>query len=166
MSYAATSRVTGFWHTGITVRDLTASLAFYRDGLGLELISRSVSSAVAATAWQLPGARAQVVYLRVPGSDATLELLQFEQVEQYAAAARPWDFAHGHFCLYVDGLEAMHRHLTALGFRARSGEVVVIEDGPLAGAKVVYMVDPDGYHVELFERAPATRTVPGARSSP
>ncbi|MGO9509012.1 MAG: hypothetical protein ACLPXZ_17325 [Mycobacterium sp.] len=41
-----------------------------------------------------------------------------------------------------------------------------IEDGPLAGAKVVYMVDPDGYHVELFERAPATRTVPGARSSP
>lgn len=70
MSYAATSRVTGFWHTGITVRDFTASLAFYCDGLGLELISRSVSSAVAATAWQLPEACAQVVYLRVPGSDA------------------------------------------------------------------------------------------------
>lgn len=49
----------------------------------------------------------------------------------------------------------MHQRLGALGFRARSDEVVVVQDGPLAGAKVVQMVDPDGYHVELFERAPA-----------
>jgi lactoylglutathione lyase len=153
MSGAAGGQVTGFWHAGITVRDLAASLVFYRDGLGLELISSSASSADAARVWQLPGARAQVAYLRVPGSDATLELLEFERAEQRAAAARPWDLAHGHFCLYVDGLEAMHRRLAALGFRARSEEVVVVEDGPLAGAKVVYMVDPDGYHVELFERA-------------
>jgi lactoylglutathione lyase len=156
MSGAAGGQVTGFWHAGITVRDLAASLMFYCEGLGLEVLSRSVSSADAAQVLQLPGARAQVVYLGVPGSDATLELLQFEQVEQRQAAARPWDVAHGHFCLYVDGLEAMHRRLTALGFRARSDQVVVVDDGPLAGAKVVYMVDPDGYHVELFERgAPA-----------
>ena len=87
--------------------------------------------------WQLPGARAQVVYLRVPGSDATLELLEFEQVEWYAAAARLWDVAHGHFCLHVDGLEAMHRRLAALGYRACSDEVVVVENGPVVGAKVV-----------------------------
>lgn len=154
MSYAGTSRVTGFWHAGITVSDLAASLVFYCDGLGLDVLSRSVSSADAARVWQLPGARAQVVYLRVPGSDATLELLQFEQVEQHPAAVRPWDVAHGHFCLHVDGLEAMHQRLTALGFRARSDEVVVVEDGPLAGAKVVYMVDPDGYHVELLSECP------------
>jgi len=104
--------------------------------------------------WQLPEARAQIVYLRVPGSDATLELLEFAQLEQRAAAARPWDVACGHFCLHVDGLEEMHRRLTALGFRARSDEVIVVQEGPVAGAKVVYMVDPDGYHVELFERAP------------
>lgn len=75
-------------------------------------------------------------------------------MEQHAAAARPWDVAHGYFCLHVDGLEAMHRRLAALGYRARSDEVVVVEDGPPDGAKVVYMVDPGGYHVELFERAP------------
>jgi hypothetical protein len=31
----------------------------------------------------------------------------------------------------------MRRHLTVLGFRARSDEVVVVEEGPLAAAKVV-----------------------------
>lgn len=159
MSGAAGGQVTGFWHAGITVRDLAASLVFYRDGLGLELISRSASSADAARVWQLPGAHAQVAYLRVPGSDAMLELLEFEQAEQQTAAARPWDLAHGHFCLYVDGLEAMHRRLAALGYRSRSQEVVVVADGPLAGAKVVYMVDPDGYHVELFERGRSAGTV-------
>jgi catechol 2,3-dioxygenase-like lactoylglutathione lyase family enzyme len=69
------SQATGLWHAGITVSDLAASLVFYRDGLGLEVISGPVSSADAARVWQLPEARAQVVYLRVPGSDATLELL-------------------------------------------------------------------------------------------
>jgi catechol 2,3-dioxygenase-like lactoylglutathione lyase family enzyme len=61
MSSAGTCQVTGFWHAGITVSDLAASLVFYCDGLGLEPVSRSVSSADAARVWQLPGARAQVV---------------------------------------------------------------------------------------------------------
>jgi catechol 2,3-dioxygenase-like lactoylglutathione lyase family enzyme len=147
--------VTGFWHAGITVRDLDASLVFYRDGLGLELISASAASPAAAQVWDLPAARADVVYLRVPGSAATLELLQFHGAQQRDASVRPWDIAHGHFCLYVTGLDALHERLSALGFRARSAAVVEIGEGSLAGAKVVYMIDPDGYHVELFELPPA-----------
>jgi catechol 2,3-dioxygenase-like lactoylglutathione lyase family enzyme len=69
------------------VSDLAASLAFYRDGLGVEVISRSVTSADAARVGQLPEARAQVIYLRVPGSDATLDLLEFACVEQHAGTA-------------------------------------------------------------------------------
>ena len=38
------------------------------------------------------------------------------------------------------------------GFRGRADDVVVIPDGAFAGGKVIYMKDPDGYHVELFER--------------
>jgi len=145
--------VTGFWHAGITVSDLDASLVFYRDGLGLELISRSASTPAAAQIWDLPGAGADVAYLRVPGSTATLELLQFHGVAQRGAAARPWDVAHGQFCLYVSGLDALHQRLCALGFWARSSGAVELGEGPLAGARCVYMIDPDGYHVELIERA-------------
>lgn len=151
----ATGSVTGFWHAGVTVSDLEASLAFYRDALGLTLLSRSTSSSVAQAVWDLPGARGEVVLLGVPGSDAVIELYAIDGVERRSASARPCDPAHGHFCLYVDDLAAMHARLVALGYRARSEQVIDLVGGPAAGGKAVYMIDPDGYHVELFERPPA-----------
>jgi lactoylglutathione lyase len=145
--------VTGFWHVGITVRSMAASLEFYCDGLGFEVASRSVSTSTAETVWVLPGARANTVFLTVPNSDVTLELFEFtSEVEQRSAAARPWDFAHGHFALYVSDLDSVYLRLKKLGYRGRADAVATLADGPLAGAKAIYMVDPDGYHVELFER--------------
>lgn len=144
--------VTGFWHAGITVSDMARSLAFYRDALGLAVISTGTSSSAAERTWAVPGARASIVFLRVPGSEVTIELIEYEGVEQHPASARPVDPAHGHICLYVDDLDAVHASLAAAGYRSRSGEVVTIVDGPFAGGKVVYMRDPDGYHVELFQQ--------------
>jgi catechol 2,3-dioxygenase-like lactoylglutathione lyase family enzyme len=54
-------------------------------------------------------------------------------------------------CLYVDDAESLHARAVERGYRSRGGEVVEIERGPHAGAKAVYLVDPDGYHVELYE---------------
>jgi catechol 2,3-dioxygenase-like lactoylglutathione lyase family enzyme len=145
--------VTGFWHVGITVRDMAATLEFYCKGLGFEVVSTSVTTSTAATVWVLPGARANTVFLKVPNSDVTLELFEFtSEADQRSAAARPWDFAHGHFALFVSDLEGLYLRLKALGYRGRADAVATLADGPLAGAKAIYMVDPDGYHVELFER--------------
>ena len=99
--------VTGFFHAGVTVSDMDAALRFYRDGLGLEVLSDGSASGATAA---------------------------------------------GHFCLFVDDAEAMLAKLTAAGFRSRAGEVVTINRGAHAGAKAVYMIDPDGYHVELYQR--------------
>ena len=148
--------VTGFWHAGITVSDMERSLRFYRDGLGLEVVGTGTSSSSAERTWAIPGARATIVFVQVPGSQVTLELVEFLDIERHPASARPVDPAHGHVCLYVDDLSAMHTALVSQGFRGRANEVVEIPDGPFAGAKVIYMKDPDGYHVELFE-APAAR---------
>jgi catechol 2,3-dioxygenase-like lactoylglutathione lyase family enzyme len=152
----STGIVTGFWHAGVTVSDLDASLAFYRDALGLTVLRRAESSAVAEVVWNLPGARGEVVLLGVPGSDAVVELYAISGVDRHSAASRPCDPAHGHFCLYVDDLEAMHERLVALGYRTRSNKVVCLVGGPAAGGKAVYVVDPDGYDVELFERPAAS----------
>jgi catechol 2,3-dioxygenase-like lactoylglutathione lyase family enzyme len=150
----ATASVTGFWHVGITVSDLERSLAFYRDGLGLQVTSTAVSSSAAAEVWDLPGASADVVYLAVPGSDAMVELLHFRtEVDASSAAARPWDPASAHFCLFVRDLDVLYACLATAGFCSRSGGVTQIVDGPLAGAKAAYLMDPDGHHVEVFERA-------------
>ena len=155
MGPVASVTVAGFWHAGITVSDLDASLAFYVDGLGLELIRRGPTSSAAERILCMPGAKGDVAFVAVPGTDTVLELTSFSGMETHPASARPCDPAHGHICLYVDDLDALHARLVERGHRSRAGEVVTISDGPLAGAKAVYMIDPDGFHVELFQRVSA-----------
>lgn len=41
-----------------------------------------------------------------------------------------------------------------LGFRARSDDVVDITARPNVGARSVYLLDPDGYAVVLFQKPP------------
>lgn len=145
--------VTGFFHSGITVSDMERALLFYRDGLGLEVEwDRRIDAPYVKTAVGLQFDHVRVVYLRLPAG-GFVELLQFSGIEQMSAAARPCDFGSGHLCLYVDDVEAMHARLAGLGFRARSAAVVDITAGPNQGARSVYELDPDGYPVELFQRA-------------
>ena len=146
--------VNGFFHAGVTVSDMDAALRFYRDGLGLEVsYDGSASGASAARIWGMEPGDVRVVFLRVPGSDAVVELFEFSGVERHSASARPVDYGAGHFCLFVDDADAVFARLSELGFRSRGGEVVTITRGRHAGAKAVYMIDPDGYHVELYQRA-------------
>lgn len=145
--------VTGFFHAGVTVSDMGAALRFYRDGLGLEVIHDGrATGAEAARIWALDPGEVRVVFLRVPGSDAVVELFEFTGVERHGASARPVDYGAGHFCLFTDDAEALHERMTALGFRSRSGEAVTISAGRHTGAKAVYLIDPDGYHVELYQK--------------
>jgi hypothetical protein len=49
----------------------------------------------------------------------------------------------------------------AEGFRSRSAAPVTVMAGPNRGSKVVYVMDPDGYLVELFERRAASAVAEG-----
>lgn len=146
--------VTGFFHAGITVKDMDAALAFYRDGLGLEVAFDGLSAIkYARRIWNLDPEQVKVVFLKVPGTDVFIELFEFQGIERHPASARPADYGAGHVCLFVEDLDGLYARLTELGYRSRAGEVVTIEEGPHAGSKVVYMLDPDGYHVELYQPA-------------
>ena len=150
-------RVTGFWHAGVTVRDMDAALRFYRDALGLEVESETrLDGAYAGPIVGLEPESILAVFLRVPGTQTRVELFEYHGLERHPASARPCDPGTGHFCLFVDDLDAVHARLARCGFADR-GPVVTIDRGPRTGAKVVYAIDPDGYHVELFERPPASR---------
>jgi catechol 2,3-dioxygenase-like lactoylglutathione lyase family enzyme len=144
--------VNGVFHAGITVSDMEATLRFYRDGLGLEVSTDGFTGGPSAERiWAIPVDRVRVVFLRVPGSDTLIELFEFEGIERHGASARPCDPGAGHLCLYVDDAVAVHQRIAELGFRSRSGEVITIESGRHAGARVAYLIDPDGYHVEVYE---------------
>jgi lactoylglutathione lyase len=151
--------ITGFFHGGITVRDMDASLRFYVEGLGLEVhIDRVIEAPSLKGAEGVLGLdfeNIHIVYLRIPNVSGFVELLEYRGIERLPAEARPCDFGSGHFCFYVDDVDGMHARLVGLGFRARSQHACAITSGPNEGARSVYMRDPDGYAVELFQKPTA-----------
>ena len=146
------THITGFFHGGITVKDMEASLKFYRDGLQLEVEFDVINSAdYLRTVVAMPFSEIRIVYLRIPNS-GFVELLEYRGVERHSVSARPADFGGGHLCLYVDDIEAISARMQKLGYSSRSDKPVDIVAGPNIGAKVIYMIDPDGYFIELFQK--------------
>lgn len=129
-------------HSAVTVRDLDASLRYYRDALGLAVRAEE------------RGPDRSVVELGLPDG-ATWRLEEHHDVEQHPASARPCDVGFAHTCVYVDDAWAVLARLHGAGFGSR-GPVVPIGRGPFAGAAAVYTIDPDGFVVELFQRPGTT----------
>jgi lactoylglutathione lyase len=154
------SLVSGFFHGGIGVADMERSLAFYRDVLGLEVHFDITLDAVdyvhAALGIEMRDCR--IVYLRVPGIDGVfVELLEYHGTDaRPTPEPRPWDRGTGHLCLYVTDAQAALDSVIAAGHRTRSpdGVPATIPMGPNTGARVAWVIDPDGYHIELFQRPP------------
>lgn len=146
------THITGFFHGGITVKDMDTSLKFYRDGLQLEVEFDVINGAdYLRTVLAMPFSEIRIVYLRIPNS-GFVELLEYRGIERHSASARPSDFGGGHICLYVDDIEALVARMHSLGYSSRSEKAVDIVAGPNIGAKVAYLIDPDGYFVELFQK--------------
>ena len=149
--------VTGFFHGGITVSDMESSLVFYRDALGLDVaFDRILDADYLRTVLALPLTAMRAVYLHIPGG-GYVELLEYRGLERIPAASRPCDPGAGHLCLYVDGINELVDRAQAMGFRGRSDTPVDITSGPNQGARSIYLVDPDGYLIELFQRPDSVR---------
>ncbi len=119
-------------HTRIRVRDLERSVAFYRDVLGLEESGRSDSPM---------GNR--LAYMRDRASGHEIELC-------YQPEGRPFAFPEDifHVAFEVSDLSAVGEDL------ARRG--IPFTDGPhvsRSGSALAFIDDPDGYEIELLQRA-------------
>jgi lactoylglutathione lyase len=149
------SLVTGFFHGGIAVSDMERSLTFYRDLLGLpvwfDVTLAAVDYVRAVLGVEMRDAR--LVYLSVPSSDGVyVELIEYHGTDGAPALPRAWDPGTGHLCFHVADAEALHARALEMGFRSRSAAVATIPVGPNRGGRAAYLLDPDGYHVELFQR--------------
>lgn len=149
------AEVTGFFHGGITVKDMDKSLDFYREGLGLTMkFDRILDASYLNVVLNLTHSAIRVVFLDIPGG-GYVELLEYQGIERLNASSRPCDFGAGHLCLYVDAFDEIAERMFAKGYHARSEGCVDITAGPNAGARSIYLVDPDGYNIELFQKPPA-----------
>ena len=141
----------GAYHTGVTVADLSRSLAFYRDLLGLEVLAeRCAREAYIQQLVGAPGATLNIVHLRIPNTTHVLELIEYADVERSPVAGRPPDPGVGHICFYVADIEALYTQLRTAGVEIIA-EPVTATAGRNAGARIAYARDPDGFWVELME---------------
>ena len=142
--------VTRIDHTGITVRDLEASLAFWRDALGFPLLYRARrDGAYAAGVTGVPGAIIDIAVLGGPGHK--IELLQYlAPAERTHCAPRPCDIGSLHLAFDVDDLDAALARLAASGWTP-AGTPQVVRGGGREGTRVVYVRDPDGTTLELMQ---------------
>lgn len=140
-------------HLGLTVSDIERSIAFYRDLLGMTVFRRRPHVAADYVSQQTgyEGVELSVASMKVrEESQQSLELVQY--LNQPGAAGDPATHRPGssHLCLQVDDLRGCYEDLLAHGVEFRS-EPVTITEGPNTGGLVIYMRDPDGYTLELFQ---------------
>ena len=150
--------VRGVFHTGLTVSDLDRSLAFYRDLLGLELVSQWESSQpYLRTVVGYPDAELRIALLRVPAMDGGvsghhLELLEYRQPRGTRGDPGTCNPGIAHVAFVVADLDATYRHLVGHGVRFKSPPVEITH-GRNTGAKAVYLRDPDDITIELVQPA-------------
>ncbi len=143
-------RVLATNHTSFTVSDLDRSIAFFSEVLGFEMVNRAQRDPkLISSITGVPGADIEVAYIQGPGH--RLELIQYHgPSERSQVDSRPCDSGFAHVAYDVDDVDAAvaasapHQVLPI-------GEVTVIDKGPNAGRKVVYLRDPDGVTIEYIE---------------
>jgi len=143
--------VVGSHHTAFQVEDLARSIAFYRDLFGFEVVWERVNrEEYVREIVGYPEAVLHQALLRFPGSDHCLELIDYRGVERTPVDTSPPNPGTAHLCLLVEDLRRFYEELRGAGVAAVS-EPVLVTSGPNEGHLAVYMIDPDGFRVELID---------------
>jgi methylmalonyl-CoA epimerase len=122
-------------HIAIVVRDLDVALAFYRDGLGLEMTERR----------EVPEEGVEIAFL--PAGEGEIELLQpLDEESGVARFLKKRGEGLHHVCLAVEDVEAAMERLQAAGAQLLSEEPRV----NVHGTRYVF-VHPKSAHGVLLE---------------
>ena len=145
-------QIIGADHTSYTVSDLDRSLAFYTRLLGLEILwQRDIENPYFCEIIGFPSCSVRGAHLRIPGSDHHIELFEYMEPGGSKADVRTMNVGSSHVSLVVEDLVAAYEELKAKGVEFRSPPVEITA-GANQGGWGVYLLDPDGITVELFQR--------------
>lgn len=139
-------------HTGFTVSDLDRSVAFYRDLLGCEVVAtQEKEGGYLAAIVGYPDAHVRMAHLRAPDGEHVIELFQYLAPDGGQADVEPRNVGASHLCFLVDDLEAAYARLREGGVDSFVSPPVEVDTGINRGGLGLYLRDPDGITVELFQ---------------
>jgi len=121
-----------YLHTMVRVSDLDRSLAFYRDALGLEEVSRK----------EVPQGRYTLVFLAAPGDHTAQVELTFNWDPENYQGGRNF----GHLAYAVDNIYASCQRLADHG-------VTILR--PPRDGRMAFVRSPDGISIELLQQGAA-----------
>jgi catechol-2,3-dioxygenase len=129
------THIVGISEIVLWTADKTRAVGFYRDLLGLEVISPPTLPNVFLKAGEGHAGIPQMIVL-VPKSDAIKALPSGYQLHHLA------------FELPAEAFDAQHAALVAAGYQPRDGK------HPVLASRTMYIDDPDGNEVEFICRTP------------
>jgi catechol 2,3-dioxygenase-like lactoylglutathione lyase family enzyme len=146
----------GIDHTAIVVWDTDASLAFYRDALGLTVAGESENFGTEQEHLNnVFGARLRITGLRAD-SGFGVELLEYLAPRDGRPTPSDWkanDVVHRQTRLVVRNVDEVTRRLRDGRYRFVSPGPITLGDSAIGSHRALLVRDPDGHAVELFERA-------------
>jgi catechol 2,3-dioxygenase-like lactoylglutathione lyase family enzyme len=144
--------VSGLHHTCYTVSSLDRALAFYRDVLGCEVLAeQEKQGGYLAAIVGYPDAHVRMAHLRAPGGEHVIELFEYLSPAGGRADVAPPNVGASHLCFLVDDLPALYERLCSLGVDSFVSPPVEVDTGMNTGGYALYLRDPDGITVELFQ---------------
>jgi catechol 2,3-dioxygenase-like lactoylglutathione lyase family enzyme len=151
------------------VRDLDRAVAFYRDGLGLELQGPqgdASNNAPLRDMFGLPDAKLRWQIARTAALRGGVEIIEISGVDGKPLERRFQDPGAYTLIAIVRDLDATLARLEKLGATVTTIGAVpaMLPYGPGQQAKMVMLKDPDGHFVEIVEpdRLPETQAPPSA----
>lgn len=145
--------VNALHHTGFTVTDLRRSLAFYQDLLGFEVVmTQEKRGGYLSEIVGYPGVHVKMAQLKAPASEHRIELFEYVSPRGVRRPLEPKLVGASHACLVVDDLAGLYNRLhSVVGDDSFFSGPVEVDTGVNRGGLALYMRDPDGIILELFQ---------------
>ncbi len=139
-------------HTKISVSDMERSLHFYRDLLGFELLYDVERSNLESydTLMGYRDMKLRIAMLQCGGPESMIGLVQYLNPPIQEGDLEPNVGGFTTFALVVEDVKSEYARLSGAGVASISPPVDIVRDGKVA-ARAVYVFDPDGLRIELYE---------------
>ncbi len=125
-----------FLHTMLRVGDLQRSIDFYTNVMGMTLLRQSVNES-------------QNYSLAFLGYGSNPEHAEIELTYNHGVSSYELGTAYGHIAISSSDLDATLERLAAQGIEPERPPYTIRE----GGNRLCFVRDPDGYRIEVIERA-------------